>query len=180
MYTDDSVIIAYSINQLQHIMINLFVPESLQNKTNGVLKRKRYETLRIKNNNIEQVSSFKYLGTTIKDRYDTKKRNLIKNRTGQKNFHKHEIFFRTASTWSLKCAWYDAMCSWFYYTNMSRALLTRPYKNVSNSLKCICIYRRILKIPYTQSITHIEVFNRIIKERVFGKSEACNNIDGIW
>lgn len=174
-YADDTTILAGSISGLQKLLDKLtYVSELYGLKINikktkyMVVSRKNYHygtLLKVNNNNVERVRSFRYLGVLINDQWDISKE--IKSRVEmardaffkyKKVFTNHDISLKTKSRF-VKCYIWSIL---LYAVEVWTIKTTDEKKLEAFEM---WIYRRILKIPWTAHIPNQEVLRRMNLDR---------------
>lgn len=172
-YADDTVIMADSMADLQR-MTDRIVQHSEQfglhiniNKTKVLVfsKANVNANLIIKGNVVQQVSSFKYLGTVINDQIDPKKEIRSRIEQSRQVFTQMKTLF-TRSDLSLELRIRMVRCYVFsvlLYGCESWTLNPSLEKNLEAFE--MYLYRRILRISWVQRVTNEEVLRRMGKQK---------------
>ena len=172
-YADDTVVIANNPQNLQRAM-NLIVEHSQRfglcvnvNKTKSMVFSKQAveAVIRINNQPVEQVHSFRYLGATVNDQIDPKIE--IKSRIEQARgtfIGMRDLFVNRGLTLQLRmrllrCYVFPVLTygceSWTFNPEMERRIDAFE----------MYLYRRILRISWMERRTNIDVLNTMGKSR---------------
>lgn len=172
-YADDTVVLASSLPELQLLMdritqhsesFGLFMNTS-KTKVMVFSKREKCVSLKINDCTVEQVSSFKYLGTNISKQCDPRKEIRARIEQARKTFISLRTFFiRKDISLHLKIR----MIGCYVFTVLlygCEGWTLDPSTEKRIEAFEMYLYRRILKISWTQRITNIEVLNRMQKQK---------------
>lgn len=172
-YADDTLIMANNLIELQHMMDNVvqhserFGLQLNVSKTKVIVFAKTHvaANLYINGEIVEQVAAFKYLGTNINSQSESKKEILSRIEQARRTFMNMKTFF-TRSDLSLEL----------------RIRMTRSYifpillygceswtldPNTEKRLNAfeMYLYRRMLRVSWTQRVTNDEILIRMNKQR---------------
>lgn len=174
-YADDTTLLASSISGLQKLTDELtYVSESYGLKINikktkyMVVSRKNAQnntTLKINNIEIERVKNFKYLGVLLNDQWDASKEIRCRIEMARDAFFKyskvltsHDISLATKSRF-IKCYVWSVL---LYAAEVWTVKATDEKRLEAFEM---WVYRRILKIPWTDHVPNIEVLRRMNLDR---------------
>jgi hypothetical protein len=172
-YADDTVLIASNAQELQNI-INAVVHHSEMfglhlnvSKTKTLVFSKTPINVQVyaKGQIIEQVNSIKYLGTNINSQCNPKKEILSRIEQARKTFMSIKTFF-TRSDLSLQLRIRMIRCYVFsvlLYGCESWTMDSEIEKRIDAFE--MYIYRRMLRIPWVQRVTNVEVLRRMCKQK---------------
>lgn len=172
-YADDTVIMADNMADLQSV-VDCIVQHSEQSglhinidKTKMLVfsKGNVNANLLIKGNTVQQVSSFKYLGTLINDQIDPRKEIRSRIEQARRVFTQMKTFF-TRSDLSLELRIRMIRCYIFsvlLYGCESWTLNPSLERNLEAFE--MYLYRRVLRISWVQKVTNEEVLRRMGKQK---------------
>ncbi|XP_075151162.1 uncharacterized protein LOC142225273 [Haematobia irritans] len=174
-YADDTTLMTHSISQLQSLVDTLATCSKKYGlkiniqKTKFMIISKKQEyknaVLKIQNSNVERVKSFKYLGATITDQWDSSKEIRCRIELARDAFLKykkvfvsHDINLETKIRFVKAYVWSVLLYAMEVWTIKSTD--TKKLEAFE-----IWIYRRILKIPWTAHVSNAEVLRKMHCER---------------
>lgn len=170
-YADDAAILSDNINDLQ-FMLDRIVQHSenygLQinvSKTKLLVFAKTHinANLLINGNKVEQVNIFKYLGTIVNNQCDPKKEIRSRIEQARRAFANMSKFFIRRDI-SLELRMRMIRCYIFSVLLYGcEAWTLDPTTEKKLEAFEMYLYRRILKIPWVQKATNVEVLNRMGK-----------------
>lgn len=172
-YADDTVVLAENARDLQRLMNHIvrhsenagLLMNTTKTKVIAFAKEPRRVRLIVGGTAVEQVSSYKYLGSIVNDQCDPRKEVRCRIEQARKTFMNMRRFF-VRSDLSLGLRVRMVRCYVFsvlLYGCESWTLDMSLEKKI-NAFE-MYIYRRILRISWTQRITNEEVLNRMRKQR---------------
>ena len=172
-YADDTVVLAESAQDLQGLMNQIvrhsensgLLINTTKTKVMAFTKTHMRVHLVIDDAVVEQVSSYKYLGSIMNDQCDPKKEVRSRIEQARKTFISMRRFF-VRSDLSLELRVRMVRCYIFsvlLYGCESWTLDTSMEKKIDAFE--MYIYRRILRISWVQRITNEEVLNRMRKKK---------------
>lgn len=185
-YADDTIVFADSIEGLQALMTSIHNTSRQYgldiniSKTKFMIISKRQISgvnLYINNERIERVTKYIYLGTCINEAWENATE--IKSRIGKARsvfnsmsaaFKSHDIALGTKMR-LLRCYVFSVLLygveSW---------TLTRETTKRLEAFEC-WLYRRILRITWTDRITNVEVLRRVNKKRELLNIVKCRKLE---
>ena len=172
-YADDTVVIASSLSELQHLMdaivghrerYGLYINIS-KTKLMVFSKVQIPAVLRIHNNIVEQVSCFRYLGALVSSSCDSTKEILSRIEQARKTFITMKNFFIRRDL-DLKLRIRMLRCYVFPVLLYGCECWTlNPLLEKRIEAFEMYLYRRILRIPWIDRITNIDVLDRMHKNK---------------
>uniref|UniRef100_A0A8D9EQ38 Craniofacial development protein 2 n=1 Tax=Cacopsylla melanoneura TaxID=428564 RepID=A0A8D9EQ38_9HEMI len=184
-YADDTVVFANTIEGLQALMNKIYETSKKYgldintSKTKFMIVSKKQinnVNLYINNARIERVSKYTYLGTIINEAWDNSQE--IKSRIGKARsifnsmsaaFKSHNLTLDTKVR-LLRCYVFSVLLY-----GVETWTLT---KDTSNRLEAfeLWLYRRILKISWTQKVTNVTVLQRMKKTKELLNTVKCRKL----
>lgn len=172
-YADDTVILAQSMEDLQHLIermnhqCNNYGLKINLKKTKALIVNKTTNNeadLIINNTVIEQVPYYKYLGTWITNTGDQSKEIRSRIETARSTFNKMRKFLCNRDV-HLNLRIRMLRCYVFSTLLYGVEAWTLKQNNIRNieAFEMWC-YRRILKISWTEKISNVEVLQRVNKD----------------
>ena len=184
-YADDTIIFADTMEGLQKLMTkisetsNRYGLDINTNKTKFIIiSKKNIQGLNLFINgaSIERVSQYPYLGTIINEAWDNSQE--IKCRIGKARsvfnsmgsiFKNHDLTMDTKMR-LLRCYVFSVL---FY--GAETWTLTKATSAKLEAFE-LWLYRRILRIPWTQKVTNVEVLRRVNKRTELINTVMCRKL----
>lgn len=184
-YADDTIMFADSLQGLQKLMDRVteissqYGLEMNINKTKLLVVSKRNITednLYINQNRIQRVKQYTYLGTIINENWDNSQEIRCRIETARSVFIKMSSLFKSHNL-NLNMKLRLLRCYVFSVLLYGVETWTLN-KETTKRLEAfeLWLYRRILKISWTQRITNIEVLRRMNKETELLNTVKCRKL----